>query len=157
MATDIELQMDRMELSESGLVVKMIEKLRISYDKYNPTRGGKFLALPRWISLKHASINIQNKDDKCFKYSVQCGIYRVYEKDHPERVSHYNKLTDTLNWDNVNFPSSNVDIDTFEENNEGKVAVNVYFIDLEEGKESILLYRKTKVLKAERHVETGRW
>ena len=152
MATDIELQMDRMELSESGLVVKMIEKLRISYDKYNPTRGGKFLALPRWVSLKHACINIQNKDDKCFKYSVQCGIYKVYEKDHPERVSHYNKITDTLNWDNVNFPSSNVDIDTFEENNEGKIAVNVYFLDPEEGKQSILTYRKTKALKAEHQI-----
>jgi len=58
-------------------------------------------------------------------YSVQCGIYKDYEKDHPERVSHYNKLTDELNWTNVRFPSSNVDIDTFEENNKGKLALNI--------------------------------
>ena len=120
MATDIELQMDKMELSESGLVVKQIEKLKFNYDKYNPTRGGKFITLPKWVSTKKACINIQNKDDKCFMCSAQCGIYKVYEKDHPERVSHYKKLTDTLNWANVKFPSSNVDTDTFEENNEGK-------------------------------------
>ena len=53
-----------------------------------------------------------------------------------------------MNWDNVNFPSSDVDIDTFEENNGGKVAVNVYFIDPEEGKQSILLYRQTKFQRA---------
>ena len=145
MATDIELQMDKMELSESGLVVKQIEKLKFNDDKYNPTRGGKFIALPKWVSTKKACINIQNKDDRCFMYSVQCGIYKVYQEDHPERVSHYNKLTDELNWTNVRFPSSNIEIDTFEENNKGKVAINVYYLDPDEGKQSILLYRKSKV------------
>ena len=152
MATDIEIQMDKMELSESGLVINQIEKLKFNYDKYNPTRGGKFIPLPKWVSTKKACINIQNKDEQCFKYSVQCGIYKVYEKDHPERVSHYKKLTDELNWTNVKFPTSNVDMDTFEENNEGKVAINVYYLDPDEGKQSILLYRKTKVLKAEHQI-----
>lgn len=59
MATDVELQMDKMELSESGLVVKQIEKLKFNYDKYNPTRGGKFIALPKWVSTKKACIHIQ--------------------------------------------------------------------------------------------------
>ena len=63
-------------------------------------------------------------------------------------MSHYKNLNDELNWDNVNFPSSDVDIDTFEENNGGKIAVNVYFIDPEEGKQSILLYRQSKVSKS---------
>ena len=63
-------------------------------------------------------------------------------------MSHYKNLNDELNWDNVNFPSSDVDIDTFEENNGGKIAVNVYFLDPEEGKQSILLYRQSKVSKA---------
>ena len=70
MATDIELQMDKMEVSESGLVVNQIEKLKFSFDKYNPTRGGKFIPLPKWVSDKKACINIQNEDTKCFMYSV---------------------------------------------------------------------------------------
>ena len=148
MATDIEIQMDKMELSESGLVITQIDKLKFNYDKYNPTRGGSYIELPKWVQDKKACINIQNEDDMCFKYSVQCDVYKVYEVKHPYRVSSYKKLEDTLNWDNVNFPSSNIDIDTFEENNEGKVAINVYYIDDEEGKESILLARKTKVLNA---------
>ena len=52
------------------------------------------------------------------------------------------KINDNLIWSNVNFPSSNVDIDTFEENNSGKIAVNVYYLNPEEGKQSILLYKK---------------
>ena len=122
--------------------------MKFNYDKHNPTRGGKFIPLPKWVSSKKACINIKNQDELCFKYSVQCRICKVYEKDHPKRVSHYKSLNDELNWDNVNFPSSYADIDTFEENNGGKVAVNVYFIDPEEGKQSILLHRQTKVQRA---------
>ena len=147
MASDVEHQAEVMEVSESGLVITQIDKIKFNYDKYNPTRGGKFIPLPKWISNKKACINIKNQDELCFKCSVQCGICKVYEKDHPERVSHYKSLNDELNWDNVNFPSSDVDIDTFEENNGRKIAVNVYFIDPEEGKQSILLYRQSKVSK----------
>ena len=53
----------------------------------------------------------------------------------------------------MKFPSSNIDIDTFEENNKGQVSVNVYFLDEEEGKQSILLYRKTKIAKATHHID----
>ena len=68
----------------------------------------------------------QKNNNTCLKYSVQCGICKVYEKDHPERLSHYKKLTDELDWTNVHFPSSNIDIDsdTFSENNDGIIAVN---------------------------------
>ena len=144
MATDIEHQAEVLEVSESGLVLTQMDKMKFNLDKYNPTRGGKFIPLPKWVSDKKACINIQNEDNKCFLYSIQCGVCKVYEKDHPNRLYRYKNLNDELNWDNVNFPSSNVDIDTFEENNRGKVSVNVYFLDPEEGKQSILLYRKTK-------------
>ena len=147
MATDIEHQAEVLEMSESGLVLTQMDKIKINFDKYNPTRGGKFIPLPKWVQNKKACINIKNEDNKCFKYSVQCGICKVYEKDHPERLSHYKNL-DKLNWTNVNFPSSNIDIDTLEDNNDGKIAVNVYFLNPEDDKQSILLYRKTKVKRA---------
>jgi len=38
------------------------------------------------------------------------------------------KLNDELNWNNVNVLTPNVDIDTFEENNEGKIAIKLMFI-----------------------------
>ena len=113
-------------------------------DKFNPTGGGKFIPLPKWVSDKKACINIQNENNLCFKYSVQCGFCKIYEKDHPNRLYHYKNLNDELSWDNVSFPTSNVDIDTFEENNKGIVSVNVYCLNPEEGKQSILLYRKHK-------------
>ena len=126
MATDIEIQTDKMKLSESGLVIKQFDKIKFSYDKHNPTRGGSFIELPKWVQTKKACINIENKDDMCFKYSVQCGVHKGFEKDHPNRLYHYKTIEDMLNWDNVNFPTSNIDIDTFEENKNGNIAVNVF-------------------------------
>ena len=38
MATDIEFQFEKMELSKSGLVILEIKKTRINYDKYNPKK-----------------------------------------------------------------------------------------------------------------------
>ena len=85
MATDIEHQAEVLEASESGLVLTQMDKIKFNFDKYNPTRGGKFIPLPKWVQSKKACINIQNEDNKCFKYSIQCGICKVYEKDHPNR------------------------------------------------------------------------
>ena len=73
MATDIEIQLDTMEMSESGLVLTQKGKLKFHFDKYSPTRGGSFIELPKWIQNKKACINIKNEDDKCLMYSVQCG------------------------------------------------------------------------------------
>ena len=134
-------------------MLKHIDKLKFNYDKYNPTRGGSYIALPDWLKLKRACINIQNTNDTCFMYSIQCGVCKVYEKDHPNRIYRYKNLKDDLNWDNVNFPASNLDIDILEQNNEGKISVNVYYIDDEDGKQSILLYKRTTVVKATHHID----
>ena len=152
MATDIEHQAEVSEASESGLVRTQMDKIEFNFDKYNPTRGGKFIPSPKWVQSKKTCINIKNEDNKCFQYSVQCGMCKVYEIDHPEGVSHYKNVNDELDWTNVKYPSSNIDIDTLEGDNNGKVSVNVYFLNPEDDKQSILLYRKTKVQRATHQV-----
>ena len=88
MGTDLEISIDKMEISESGLALKETDKLKFHYDKYSPTRGGLFIELPDWIKKKKTCINIQNEDDKCFKYAVQCGVYETYEKAHACKPHH---------------------------------------------------------------------
>ena len=67
MASDVEHQAEVMEVSESGLVITQIDKIKFNYDKYNPTRGGKFIPLPKWVSNKKACINIKNQDELVFQ------------------------------------------------------------------------------------------
>ena len=63
-----------------------------------------------------------------FQVLYQCGAYTIHEKGHVCRMNHYKKIDETLNWDSVNFPSSNIDIDIFEENNQGLSSFNVFFL-----------------------------
>ena len=127
MAKDIEIQIETKQFHKSGLVIRGIDKITIQYDRYNPTRGGSYIELPEWIANKKACINIKNKDNKCFKYSVQCGVLGVHHKVNPERESHYTKINDNIcNWDMMKYPAGNSDIDRFEEINKGLISVNVY-------------------------------
>ena len=123
------LQIQNLEGSTSNLRFKNIFSITIHYDKFDPTRAGRFIELAEWIKLKKACINIKNKDQKCFKYCIQSVVYDKISKHHPEEMFHYNKLKDDiLNWDGVNFPTGNRDIDRFEENNK-LVSINVFETD----------------------------
>ena len=138
------LQIQNLEASASNLRFKNILTITIHYDKYNPTRAGRYIELPEWIKLKKACINIKNKDQQCFKYCIQSKVYEKISKHHPEEMFHYNKLKDDiLNWDGVYFPTGNRDIDRFEENNKS-VSINVFEPDDCLNDNKIILHRGTK-------------
>ena len=154
MASDIEILIGNSQLNKSGYKINHIEKITIHYDKYNPTRAGKYIELPKWIATKKACINIKNDDDYCFKYCVQSRFYEIMKKDHPDRMYHYNKLKENDNlikWVGIEFPASNEDIDTFEEINDRAISVNVYAID-PNGTNSIVVNRVTKIKNPSCHV-----
>ena len=54
------------------------------------------LNLPKWIADKKACINIKNEDNKCAKYSTQCGFHNVHEQKNPQEIRHYSKIEDTI-------------------------------------------------------------
>ena len=81
---DLLHQIHNKEQPPSGMVFKGLNTMQISVGKYMPTRGGSYIQLPKFISDKKACINIKNEnDDNCFKYSVQCGYYKIYENRTP--------------------------------------------------------------------------
>ena len=150
MRNDIGTRILDMALYQSGLMVVKVKEIHMMYNKYNPTRAGKYINLPKWISLKKACINIKNKDEKCFKYAIQCGYHKIFEKSHSENFYHYKKIEDGLNFDGVTFPANNNDIDKFEELNHN-VSVNVFEVDEEQ--EQIVIGRKLKNKDAKCHVD----
>ena len=150
MRNDIGARILDMALYQSGLMVVKINEIHMMLNKYNPTRAGKYIILPKWISLKKACINIKNKDEKCFKYAIQCGYHKIYEKSHPENFYHYKKIEDGLGFDGINFPANNNDIDKFEELNHN-VSVNVFEVDEEQ--EQIVIGRKLKNKDAKCHID----
>ena len=59
------------QLHESGLIIEFIMKFKIGYGGFRiPSHSG--------LKSKPACINIQNDDNRCFMYAVQCGLYEIY-------------------------------------------------------------------------------
>ena len=63
-------KIDRFTNHGSGWVVNRISQHAILINKYKPLKGKSFIKLPDWINNKKATINIKNKDDKCFIYCL---------------------------------------------------------------------------------------
>ena len=72
--------------------------------KYNPFHGSAYTELPARVKNIKSVINIKNTDNKCFLYSILASRHEI--ASHPERVSHYEKFMNELQWKETDFPMS---------------------------------------------------
>ncbi|XP_022794378.1 uncharacterized protein LOC111333124 [Stylophora pistillata] len=108
----------------SGWVVSSVDGLDLHTVKYNPLKGSSYIPLPKHLADKKAIINMQNKDEECFKWCVTRALNPV-ERDQ-ERVTRILRArADHLVWDGIEFPMQVKDITRFERLNPG-LGVNVY-------------------------------
>ena len=92
--------------------MKYITKFKIGYGSFIIPSGSSQVDLPLWIKNKKACVNIQSDDNTCFMYVVQCGVYEIYNKPHPERKTHYDNdkfkkeipAIEYVNFEHCNFP-----------------------------------------------------
>ncbi len=106
----------------SGFNISKILFIDIHVLKSDPLRASSYINLPTVIQNKKAVINIKNKDNKCFLWSILAHLYPA--TDHVERVSKYTQYQDTLNVKDLTFPMALTDIPKFEKMN--NLSVNVY-------------------------------
>ena len=111
----------------SGWYFKEVEKLEIHTVEFNPTKGSSYIPLPGWISSKKAIVNIQNKDDKCFLWSIL--RYLHPRKDNDSRLTDLKKYEFSLNTKGITFPIKLKDISKFEKLNPELPGINVFSED----------------------------
>ena len=56
---------------------------------YDPLRASRYISLPAVIHKKMACLNINNKDQKCFLWSILASLHSVLHGQHPTRVTKY--------------------------------------------------------------------
>ena len=110
---------ERMEILQdvegSGWVFEGVENIEILTVPYEPLTGSKYIELPKHISDKKAVINIQNKDEECFKW---CVLRALNPTTNPHRVD--KKLREaekTINMEGIGIPTKIDDITKFENQN----------------------------------------
>ena len=106
----------------SGWMMDRIKAVNLNIARYNPIRGSSYIPTPQSLVQKVALVNVQNKDQNCFLYSILASLYPV--KQNAERVSKYKKYLDKLNYKGIEMPMAVKDIDKFEKMND--LVINVY-------------------------------
>ena len=83
-----------------------------------------FVKAPEWIKNKRRTINPQNKDNKCFQYSVTLSLYHNQINNNLQRISKTKRFIKNFYWKNINFPPTQQDYQQFEINNKS-IALNI--------------------------------
>ena len=112
-------------LSEgSGWVNCSIEAHYLNVVKYTPLNSSSNIQLPKELrNSKKGLINIKNKDNECFRWCHLVKVCSDKVKSNRERISHYKKYVDTLNYDGIEFPVSIKQIPKIEDQN--NISINV--------------------------------
>ena len=113
-------------LKGSEFVFDYVQLVYYKCDKINPNRGGSYIDSPDWIKNKKATINPNNKKDKCFQYAVTFTLNYEQIKKALQQITKTKPFISKYNWEGINFPSEKDDWKKFEKNNV-KIALNVLY------------------------------
>lgn len=109
----------------SAWSLNRVKRIDLCMVKYQPLYGSSYIPTPKEISNRRQGIlNIQNKDNKCFLWSVLAQLHPNPSKN-TTRVNYYKQFENDLNAEGLNFPLSIETISKFEELNPG-ISVNVF-------------------------------
>ena len=90
-------------------------------------RGGSYIPLPEFITKKKSIINIQNKDNKCFLWSILRYLHPVQMNE--VRLADLRDYEDDLNFKGIDFPFKVKDVQKFENNNPDLLGINVFSVN----------------------------
>ena len=106
----------------SNWTVDKVVDLTVHMARYRPLRGSSYIPLPIKLRTKRAIINVKNKDNKCFMWSVLAALYPP-QRD-AERIWKYKNHITSLKFSGIPYPVKMVDIPKFEKQN--NISVNVF-------------------------------
>ena len=112
--------MDKYIKNGSGWIFRKINIIRLNIYRYQPFRGSSYIPTPDWVKFKRCIINIKNTDMECFKWCVLAHKFgHLVNKNSKYNSSIYDRADwiNSINWEGINFPTSLLDLDTFEKNN----------------------------------------
>ena len=107
-----------------GWNVESIESQYINISTYRPLSGSSYMDLPVELrSPRKWSINIKNKDKKCFLW---CHVRHINpSKEHPERIKkNWQKIAEKLNYDGIEFAVQEKDFNKIEVKK--NICINVF-------------------------------
>ena len=111
MRSDIEVRIDRFTIESSGWAVIGSLNRELHVNKYDPLVARSCIPLPSEIQNEKATINIQNKDDKCFISCLGRALDPEPEKKNLHCVSkHLKNVCENLGLNDIKTPVNEQDL-----------------------------------------------
>ena len=108
----------------SGWYFKEVFSLEIHIVDYKPIKGSSYIPLPDFIMRKKAIINMENKDNKCFLWSILRYLHPIQKNE--SRLTDIRKHENDLNFEGIDFPVKLKDIPKFENQNPTLPGINLF-------------------------------
>ena len=130
-------KMSTFQERDSGWSLIEIRYLEVNVNKYEALRGSTYIPLPKEVQLKKACINVQNKDQFCFKWAVISACNQVSDNANLPFKYNFTNISDSiitlenkkiLNFSNLVFPLKVKDVSVFEKNNP-YISINVFGLE----------------------------
>ncbi|CAF4913045.1 unnamed protein product, partial [Rotaria socialis] len=111
----------------SGWIINKLLDFEIKLVEYKPLKASSYIQLPlKYQNPKFGLINIQNKDNECFKWCIARS--NCLNERNPQRVTKIlNNESNKYNWKGIEFPMNLNQIKQFEKNND--TSINIYCLD----------------------------
>jgi len=129
LVSELTTQCDIWQSHRSNFTIQSIVKfVVVCIAKYRPIHSGSFIETPKRIANKRCTINVRNRDQKCFLWSILAHLHPIHHKEHANRIHHYKPYEGTLNVRGLSFPLQTKHISKFEAQNP-TISVNVLSLD----------------------------
>ena len=102
---------------KSGLRLAWVLQFTVKMVKYTPFEGRRWKPLPEFLSKKKAILNIQNEDERCFKYALLAFL----ERERPPDTNCYqsniykDQMFERHHFDALSYPISHNDVHLYED------------------------------------------
>ena len=94
----------------SGWMVKRVNHLDVHCAQYRPLGAACYKPLPVVLRKKNSILNIKNKDNKCFMWSVLAHRHPRHWSENANYVNYYKEYENELDFNGIEFPVKLKDI-----------------------------------------------
>ena len=126
---DVVLQGEQIRMKSSDWIVTRVFSIELKTARHMPLGGKSFLKLPPHLrNSKLHLVNVRNRDAECFRWCVLAALHPAPPASHPERVGHYRRYYNSLNFGFIESANMAIcDIPRFERLNH--LSINVLGLD----------------------------
>ena len=111
----------------SDFIFESVDLWSYTFHKIGLKRGKSYIKTPEWVGNKRVTMNKNNKDNKCFQYSITVATNHQNIENAPERISNIELFINQYNWKSIDLRTGIKDCKKFERSNK-TIALNILSI-----------------------------